>query len=94
VVQRRKTITINIRFAVIPQRIVLWGAVGQARLIGEVVKARGSETVAVFEENERLPIPFPDLHLFRNWQQFDGSSSMIGPKNGKSPSWDSPLVST
>ncbi len=59
------------RFAVIPQRIVLWGAVGQARLIGEVVKVRGSEIVAVFEENERLPTRFPDLPLFRNWQQFD-----------------------
>ena len=61
----------SLRFAIIPRRIVLWGAVGQARLIGEVVKRRGSEIVAVFEENDRFPTPYPDLPLFRTWEPFD-----------------------
>jgi len=59
------------RFSWLPQKIVLWGAIGQARLIGEVVKIRGSDVVAVFEENERFPTPYPDLPLFRKWDQFD-----------------------
>ena len=61
----------SLRYAMIPHRIVLWGAVGQARLIGEVIKQRGSEIAAVVEENEAFPSPYPDLPLFRNWTQFE-----------------------
>jgi len=60
----------TLQFSNIPPKIVLWGAVGQARLIGEVVKLRGSEIAAVFEENDRFPSPYPDLPLFRNWEEF------------------------
>ena len=61
----------SLRFTIIPQRIILWGAIGQARLIGVVVKRRGSEIAAVFEEREQFTSPYPDLPLFRTWDPFE-----------------------
>ena len=76
----------------IPSKICLWGAIGQAKGIREVIGHYGSEIITVFEENPDLPSPFPNVPIYYGWDQFldwikgQDKSDMgfcIGITNGK-----------
>jgi len=54
----------------LPSKIALWGAVGQAKLMGEVISFHGSRIVAVFEDNPDFPPPFPDVPVYNGWDRF------------------------
>jgi len=53
-----------------PERVILWGAVGQAKLIREVVEINGGRIVAVFDDNPKLSSPFEGVPIFHGWKAF------------------------
>ena len=54
----------------IPPRVILWGAVGQAKLINNVIEHFDSRITAVFEDNPDYGSPFPSVPIYHGWDQF------------------------
>lgn len=45
-------------------RIILWGATGQAKVVRPIIEHHGAKVVAVFDDNQEIPPPFPDVPLY------------------------------
>ena len=54
----------------LPQRIILWGGTGQAKVVRPIVEHYGSKVVAVFDDTPNLASPFPDVPIFFSWSGF------------------------
>ena len=47
-----------------PKNVIFWGGTGQAKVVRPIIEAYGGKLVAVFDDNPKLPPPFPDVPLF------------------------------
>lgn len=56
--------------AEIPLRIILWGATGQARVLGEFLPALGYRIEAIFDRDPGAESPFPGVPFFTGEQAF------------------------
>lgn len=45
------------------RRAILWGATGQARVLREILKHQSLDVVAVFDNDESVTSPFPDVPI-------------------------------
>ena len=54
----------------LPPKIILWGAIGQAKLIKDVVDYSNSRIIAVFDSNPNFSTPFEDVPIYHGWNQF------------------------
>ena len=54
----------------LPDRVILWGGTGQAKVVRPIIEACASTVVAVFDDTMNLPPPFPDIDLYYGWGQF------------------------
>lgn len=52
------------------QRIILWGATGQARVLRDCLADSGYELAALFDNNRGVPPPFADVPLHYGWEGF------------------------
>ncbi len=52
------------------QRIILWGAAGQARVLRECLAGSGFELAALFDNNPSVASPFADVPLHHGWDGF------------------------
>ncbi|MCP4397508.1 MAG: acetyltransferase [bacterium] len=64
----------------LPQKIILWGGTGQAKVIRPIIEHYGSEVVAVFDDTIGLQSPFPDIEIY---QGYEGFVSWITHQNSK-----------
>jgi sugar O-acyltransferase (sialic acid O-acetyltransferase NeuD family) len=46
------------------QKLIFWGATGQAKVLRECMRTSGFALVALFDSNEQLKSPFEDVPLF------------------------------
>jgi sugar O-acyltransferase (sialic acid O-acetyltransferase NeuD family) len=53
-----------------PPKIILWGAIGQAKLIKDVIDYSDSRVIAVFDSNPNFSSPFSDVPIYHGWEQF------------------------
>ena len=66
------------------EKMIFWGATGQAKVLRECMKGSGLELVALFDNNEDLLSPFEDIPLyhgvggFEDWMKKRGSSEPVG----------------
>ncbi|MDY6933499.1 MAG: acetyltransferase [Spirochaetota bacterium] len=51
--------------------MILWGGIGQAKLVRPIVELHGSNIVAVFDDNNEIPTPFPDVPIYYGWDNFE-----------------------
>ncbi len=47
-----------------PRKMVLWGGTGHARVLRECMAYHGVSLVAVFDNKDGLPSPFPDVPIY------------------------------
>jgi sugar O-acyltransferase (sialic acid O-acetyltransferase NeuD family) len=75
-------------------KIILWGATGQAKVLRECFESQGYNIIAVFDNNLEIDRPFIDIPLFygergfESWQQGNGVDGIgfcvaIGGDKGK-----------
>jgi sugar O-acyltransferase (sialic acid O-acetyltransferase NeuD family) len=63
-------------------RIIFWGATGQAKVLHEFIGQIGYELVALFDNNPNTPSPFPDVPIyygmdgFKNWRRQQPESEL------------------
>jgi sugar O-acyltransferase (sialic acid O-acetyltransferase NeuD family) len=60
------------------QRVVLWGGTGQAKVLRECLEHAGARVVAVFDNNQELGSPFPDVPLYHGWSGFEAWRTTYG----------------
>jgi sugar O-acyltransferase (sialic acid O-acetyltransferase NeuD family) len=53
-----------------PERVILWGGTGQAKVVRPIIERSGAQVVAVFDDTPGLPKPFLDLPLLLGWTDF------------------------
>ena len=64
--------------------MILWGGTGQAKVLKECMKPTGYRVIAVFDNNQSLQTPFPDVSIFygkkgfTNWLASIASPEEIG----------------
>jgi sugar O-acyltransferase (sialic acid O-acetyltransferase NeuD family) len=64
--------------------VIFWGATGHAKVLRECVQDHGWRLVALFDNNDKLESPFPDVPLyigrtgFDTWLTQRGSASRLG----------------
>ncbi|MRS04987.1 hypothetical protein EG832_17495, partial [bacterium] len=64
-------------------KIIFWGATGQAKVLREIVERSGKKLVAVFDNNREVPSPFRDVPLlfgkqgFEAWKREQGTDTRI-----------------
>ncbi|MBW2621377.1 MAG: acetyltransferase [Deltaproteobacteria bacterium] len=56
----------------LPEKVFLWGAIGQAKLIRPLVEHFGSELAAVFDDNADVSSPWEDVPIYHGWDNFLG----------------------
>jgi sugar O-acyltransferase (sialic acid O-acetyltransferase NeuD family) len=66
------------RWGCLPQRIVLWGGTGQAKVVRPIIDHWGSRVVAVIDDTVNLPAPFKDVPLLHGWAGFEKWRSQNG----------------
>jgi sugar O-acyltransferase (sialic acid O-acetyltransferase NeuD family) len=54
----------------LPPEIILWGAIGQTKLVRPVIEHFGSKLVAIFDDRKELPSPYKDIPLYLGWDAF------------------------
>lgn len=54
----------------IPEKVILWGGTGQAKVVRPILEHYGAKVVAVFDETPGLASPFPDVPIFQGWNGF------------------------
>ncbi|EKD87280.1 MAG: acetyltransferase [uncultured bacterium] len=54
-----------------PKNVIFWGGTGQAKVVRPIIEAYGGKLVAVFDDNPKLPPPFPDVPLFYGKKGFE-----------------------
>lgn len=54
----------------LPDRVILWGGTGQAKVVRPILEHYGAKVVAVFDDTQGLPSPFPDVPIFKGWDAF------------------------
>jgi len=54
----------------LPPKIILWGAIGQAKLVKDVIDYTDSRITAVFDGNPNFDSPFADVPIYHGWDQF------------------------
>lgn len=64
--------TIHTNSDPLPPEIVLWGAIGQAKLVKDIVDYTGSRIIAVCDGNPNHASPFPGVPIFYGWDKFTG----------------------
>jgi len=60
----------EIRSNPLPPQIILWGAIGQAKLVKDVLDYFDSPIIAVFDSSPNHVSPFPDIPIHHGWDQF------------------------
>lgn len=50
-----------------PELVILWGAVGQAKLVRPIVKHFGGRIAAVFDDNPKFQSPWPETPIYYGW---------------------------
>ena len=56
----------------LPERVFIWGAVGQIKLLRPLVEHYGSELTAVFDDNPDFRSPWDDVPIYHGWENFLG----------------------
>jgi sugar O-acyltransferase (sialic acid O-acetyltransferase NeuD family) len=63
-------------------RVVFWGATGQAKVLRDVLGSDGPRLVALFDNGPTVTSPWPDVPLYRGWDGFlawrDGERDLAG----------------
>lgn len=54
----------------LPNEMIFWGATGHAKVLRECLQHFGSQLLALFDNNESLISPFPDVPLYIGQQGF------------------------
>jgi sugar O-acyltransferase (sialic acid O-acetyltransferase NeuD family) len=54
-----------------PERVILWGGTGQAKVVRPIIERSGARVVAVFDDTLGLAAPFPDVPLHIGWTGFN-----------------------
>jgi sugar O-acyltransferase (sialic acid O-acetyltransferase NeuD family) len=53
----------------IPDRMILYGGTGQAKVLRPIIEHYGGKVVAVFDDTPGLPSPFADVPIYQGWEQ-------------------------
>ena len=65
-------------------KVIFWGATGQAKVLRECLQGTGYELVALFDNDEQVESPFKNVPLyhgvkaFEGWMRKSGSSNPLG----------------
>lgn len=62
-----------------PQRVILWGGTGQAKVVRPIIEHYGGRVVAVFDDTPGLKPPFADVPLYEGWDGFMRWRAESGP---------------
>ena len=54
-----------------PERVLLYGGTGQAKVIRSIVEQNGARVVAIFDDTENLQPPFEDIPLYRGMAELE-----------------------
>lgn len=60
----------QIQLKPLPPKIILWGAIGQAKLVKDVIDYSDSRILAVFDSNPDHVSPFQDVPIYHGWDRF------------------------
>lgn len=52
-----------------PRQVILYGGTGQAKVIRPIIELHGASVVAVFDDTPGLASPFPDVPIYRGWEE-------------------------
>jgi sugar O-acyltransferase (sialic acid O-acetyltransferase NeuD family) len=53
-----------------PPIVILYGGTGQAKVVRPIIEDHGAKVVAVFDDTQGLPSPFPDVPIFHGREEF------------------------
>ena len=53
-----------------PPQVILYGGTGQSKVVRPIIEYYGSRIVAVFDDTDGLPSPFPDVPIHKGYEGF------------------------